>query len=273
VAGPAKRSATLFFVSMRMKMKLLRFRFVMVVGLLSCLPVFLQAQVINTEQKRAFQKQDGWVGSADLGFGLTKNVKTILQAGSRITAQYHKNKHTLLLLNDLNLLKIDSSSIQNSGFQHVRYNYAVRKFLIPEAFVQAQYNQVWKLDLRFLVGAGPRFQLLKNDSNRVFMGALAMYEFERVNGQARPNRDFRLSTYFSMGFGLNKNLTFESITYYQPLFRKFKDFRVSSETSLRIAFTKHLGFKTSFQLNFDSRPPDGLTRMFYSFQNGLTFKF
>jgi putative salt-induced outer membrane protein YdiY len=233
----------------------------------------LHAQVINTEQKRAFQSTDGWVGNADLGFGLTKNVKTILQASSRISAQYHKGKSTLLLLNDLTLLKLDQNAIQNSGFQHVRYNYTVKKFLIPEAFVQAQYNQIWKLDLRFLVGAGPRFQLLRNDSNRVFVGVLAMYEYEKVHGQAVPNRDIRMSTYFSLGLGIDKNLTLESITYYQPLFRMPKDFRVSSETSLRIAFTKHLGFKTSFTLNFDSRPPDGLTKSFYNFQNGLTFKF
>lgn len=233
----------------------------------------LLAQVINTEQKRTIQDTDGWVGAADLGFGLTKNTRTILQTSSRISAQYHKKRHTLLLLNDLNLLKVDSNSVQNSGFQHVRYAYQLRKFLIPEAFVQAQYNQVWKLDFRFLAGAGPRFQLLKNDSNRIFMGVLGMYEFEKVDGGQRYNRDFRVSAYLSMGFGIGKRLTFESITYFQPMIRRPRDFRLSSESSLRASITKHLGFKTSFQLNFDSRPPDDLTRMFYSFQNGLSFKF
>jgi putative salt-induced outer membrane protein YdiY len=230
-------------------------------------------QVINTEQKRAFQKKDGWVGSADLGFGLTQNVRTILQANSRITAQYHKNKGTLLLLNDLSLLKVDSNSVQNSGFQHVRYSYQLKKFLIPEAFVQAQYNQVWKLQSRFLVGAGPRLQILKNDSNRVFMGFLAMYEREKVQDVRRIKNEVRMSNYLSMAFGIDKRVTFESITYYQPLFRSFKDFRVSSESSLRVGITKHMGFKTSFMLNFDSRPPDALTRMFYSFQNGFSYKF
>ncbi len=240
-----------------------------IVGLATLLP----GQVINAEQKRAFQKEDGWVGNADLGFGLTKNTRLILQTGSRINAQYHKNKHTLLLLNDLNLLKVDSNSIQNSGFQHVRYNYQVKKFLIPEAFVQAQYNQVWRLDLRLLAGAGPRFQILGNDSNRVFIGTLAMFEFEKVSGGAQYNRAIRSSSYLSIGLGLNKKVTFESISYYQPLFNRPRDFRVSSESSIRAAITKHMAFKTSFMLNFDSRPPDGLTKMFYSFQNGFSYRF
>ena len=233
----------------------------------------LPGQVINAEQKRAFQKQDGWVGNADLSFGLTKNTRLILQVGSRITAQYHKKKHTLLLLNDLNLLKVDSNSIQNSGFQHVRYNYQVKKYLIPEAFVQAQYNQVWKLDLRLLVGAGPRFQIIGNDSNRVFIGSLAMFEYEKVDGGATYNRAIRSSSYLSIGLGLNKKVTFESITYFQPLIKRTRDFRLSSESSIRAAITKHMAFKTSFMLNFDSRPPDGLTKLFYSFQNGFSYRF
>lgn len=237
-----------------------------------CLGFLLPAQVINTEQKRSLQDSDGWVGAAELGFGLSKNTRQILQASSRIGVQYREDRHTLLLLNDFNLLKVDTHAVQNSGFQHVRYNYQVKKFLIPEAFVQAQYNQVWRLDVRFLAGAGPRFQLLRNDSNHVFLGALGMYELEKVTGNRHFTRDFRLSAYLSMGFGLNKKLTFESITYYQPLPRDPADFRLSSESSLRTRLTKRLGFKTSFSLNYDSRPPDGLTRLFYSFQNGLSYK-
>lgn len=237
------------------------------------LVVVAQAQVINTEGKRIYGDKDGWYGTADLGFGLTKNIRTILAANSRISAQYHKNHHTLLLLNDLNLLKVDSNSVQNSGFQHVRYSYRVRKYLIPEAFVQAQYNQVWKLDFRFLAGGGPRFQLLSNDSNRVFMGVIAMFEFEKVNQGSAYSRNLRTSTYLSMAFGLNKPLTFESITYFQPRPLRPRDFRISSESSLRAAITKHLGFKTSFGLMYDAFPPDAATRLFYTFQNGFSWKF
>lgn len=230
------------------------------------------AQVVNTEGKRSFDDKDGWNGNVDLGFGLAKNIRTILQASSRVNAHYHHDRHTLLLLNDINFLKVDSNSVQNSGFQHVRYSFKVRKFLIPEAFVQAQYNQVWKLRMRVLVGAGPRFQILKNDSNRVFFGSLAMLEYERVDSALRFTRDLRSSSYLSMAFGINKHVTFESITYFQPLFARPRDFRLSSETSLRTNLSKRLSFKTSFTFNYDSRPPDARTKLFYSFQNGLSIR-
>jgi hypothetical protein len=100
-----------------------------------------------------------------------------------------------------------------------------------------------------------------------------MFEYEKVDGGRQFNRSIRSSSYISMALGIDKKVTFESITYYQPLFRRPRDFRLSSETGLRAAITKHMGFKTSFLLNFDSRPPDGLTKMFYVFQNGFSYRF
>jgi putative salt-induced outer membrane protein YdiY len=243
----------------------------LLVFLLPCSRV--AGQVINTEEKRNFQRKEGWMGSADLGMTFLRNTRNILQLSSRITAQYNHLRHTLLLINDLNFLKVDSAAVQNSGFQHVRYNYRVKNFLIPEAFVQAQYNQVWNLRLRLLVGAGPRFQILRNDSNRIFVGSLVMYEVERVTDRVRPNREVRSSSYLSVGIGLRKNLTFESTTYYQPLLRDFRDFRVSSESALTAAITKRLGFKATFGVVYDSRPPDGRTRVFLAQTNGVTFRF
>lgn len=237
------------------------------------LVIQLPAQVVNTEQKRRNADADGWDGSADLGFSFTQNTKTILQGSSRVNVQMDRKKHMLLLLNDLKMMKVDQTDLQNSGFQHVRYNYKFRKYLIPECFVQAQFNQIWKIDLRFLAGAGPRFELLKNDSTRIFMGALVMYEFEKVDRGAEYHRDFRMSCYGSTGFGIGKGVSLENITYLQPLLKDISDVRLSSETSINTKINKKISFRTTFSLNYDSRPPDGLTDVFYSFINALSYKF
>lgn len=232
----------------------------------------LDAQVVNTETKRRNKDESGWDGDADLGFSIVQNTKSILTANSKINLQYDNKDHMLLLLNDLKLMKVDQTSLQNSGFQHVRYNYKFRNYLIPEAFVQAQFNQLWKVDFRFLVGTGPRFQILKNDSTQIFLGTLVMYEFERVDDGQEYHRDFRFSTYGSVGFGIGKALTLTNITYFQPLIKDFYDFRVSSETAFRIAITKKLGFKTAFSFNYDTRPVVGLPDVFFSFTNALSYR-
>lgn len=238
-----------------------------------CSLQLLNAQVINTERKRLSGKEDGWDGSADLGFSVLQNTKSILQANSKINVQYDNKDHMLLLLNDFKWMKVDQEDLQNSGYQHIRYNYKFKKYLIPEAFVQGQFNQIMKVDFRFLAGLGPRFQLVKNDSTRIFVGALAMYEFEQVDGGSDYHRDFRISSYGSLGFGLGKSLSLENITYFQPLIEDLNDFRVSSETTISVAISKKLAFKSGFSFNFDTNPVPGIPDVFYTFINSLSYRF
>lgn len=236
------------------------------------LPLVLSAQVINTENKRLDNK-DGWSGHVDFGFSLTQNTRQILQGSNQVLAQYHKNHNTLLLINDLRLMKLDNSDLLNRGYQHVRFNHELRPYLIPEAFVQAQYDQIWKLDLRFLAGAGPRFKILQTDTTRLFTGVLVMYEFEKVDGGAEYNRDFRLSSYLSGGYNWTKKLGFDHIMYFQPLLTDLADLRISSETNLRVAFTNHLGLKVGFTYNYDARPPAGLPTRIYTLTNSISYLF
>ncbi len=241
--------------------------------LLTSLSFLLHAQVINTEAKRIDQEEEGWAGTVDLGFSLIKNTREIIQFTNNTRVQYNRQKSRLLLLNELVVMKVDQSDLLNRGFQHVRYNYEFRRYLIPEAFVQVQYNQLWKIDLRLLAGAGPRFELFHSDSANIYLGTLVMYEYEEVNKGAEFNRDFRLSTYLSGGFTLKQNVEFNSITYFQPRLDAWEDFRISTENSLRFGITSRLGFKTTFGLSYDSRPPDDLQNIFYSWTNGISFNF
>jgi len=233
----------------------------------------VSAQVINTEKKRLNSSEEGWEGSWDVGFSLIKNTREILQFTNRINVQYRENNHTLLLLNDANIMRVNRDQLLNRGFLHARYNYEVNRALIPEVFVQAQYNQIWKIDLRFLTGAGPRFRLLANDTSSLYMGALLMYEYEQITDGIEYNRDMRFSAYISGHYQFNPWVQLDHITYFQPKVNDFFDYRVSTETSLRFGITSRLGFKTMFSLSYDARPPDDLQNTFYSWVNGLSLTF
>ena len=234
---------------------------------------YTTAQVINAEKKRKGESGQGWEGNVDLGLSYTKNTKEILQLTSRANVQWTKENQTVLLLSDLRLMSVNQSNIQNRGFQHARYNYEFRPYLIPEAFIQAQYNQLWKIDLRVLAGAGPRFRILNTDSSRIYLGTLLMYEYENIADSLERNRDLRLSSYLSTGFAVNDRFRIDHITYYQPKVNLLSDFRISSETVFKFFLTTRLAFKTTFSINYDSRPPDGLENTFISWSNSLSFNF
>lgn len=231
------------------------------------------AQVVHTEKKRLQSTEDGWTGNLDVNFSLVQNTRRIVQLGNRINAQYQKEKHWLLLLNDLTLMQVNENALQNRGYQHVRYNYAVRPYLIPEGFAQVQYNQVWKINLRFLAGAGPRFRIVENDSTRLYLGTLVMYEYEEAADRTEFNRDVRLSSYVSGGIALQPWMELNHISYFQPKLNDWSDFRISTETSLQFSVTSRLKFKSTFELSYDARPPEGLQNTFYSWKNGLSFHF
>jgi putative salt-induced outer membrane protein YdiY len=240
---------------------------------LLCAGLFSSAQVVNTETKRILDGKDGWNGHVDFGFSLTENTRSIFQGSSQIVAQYQKRKNTLLLVNDLRLIKVNNDDLLNRGYQHVRFSHELKPFLIPEAFAQVQYDQVWLLDMRALAGAGPRFRIFRNDTARAYAGTLVMYEYEKVDGGNDYNRDFRLSAYLSGAYQWHDRLSVDHITYYQPRLDDYRDFRVSTESNVRVGISRHLGIKLGFNLNYDARPPEGLPKRIYTLTNSISYVF
>lgn len=249
------------------------FRFILTIAFFIAMTIQLQGQVINTETKRKEKKEDGWTGNLDLGLNYTKNTNEIWRLISRANINYEREKHSVLMLSDLQLMSVNRDNIQNRGYQHVRYNYQIRPYLTPEAFVQAQYNQLWLIDLRLLMGAGPRFRLVHTDSTQLYTGVMVMYEHENIAQGQENNRDVRVSSYLSGNFDFNKYLGLSHITYYQPRIDDWSDFRISSETNFKMTLTSRLSFKTGISINYDSRPPEGLINTFVNWRNALSFNF
>ena len=233
----------------------------------------VNAQVVNVESKRFLNDTNGWVGKTDFNFALTQNTQQMIAVGNNVHIQYQHNKHRFLILNDVNFVKAGSTDFVNAGFQHFRYNYKIIDRLTAEVFTQVQYNKILRLDLRYLSGIGPRFKLIKNENVRLYFATLYMYEYEEITGEKKATTTNRLSSYltFSISFGKNADLT--STTFYQPNIADFNDYRIANDSSFELAINKHLGFKTGFNLLYDTKQPAGIPELVYSLRNGLSFKF
>jgi putative salt-induced outer membrane protein YdiY len=233
------------------------------------------AQVVNIEKKRKGE-QDGFAGALSFGFNLMDNGKNISQFKNNIDLQYKKGASTIILLNDLNLIRVDEDDLVNSGFQHLRYNYTVKdsSFLTFEAFVQHQYNTIKLMERRFLLGGGPRFRLVNREKVEFIIATLGMYEYEQRSDSLKTTLEFaRIASYASITWDIRENLSFKNITYYQPAFTNFDNYRVSSETSLGLQISDALTFKIALQTTYDSNPPENVQELFYNWQNALVYKF
>lgn len=234
---------------------------------------FLFSQVVNIESKRFLNDTNGFVGKIDFNFQITQNTQQIISLGNNVHVQYQKNKSRFLFLNDINFIKAGNTNFVNAGFQHLRYNYKIVNRITWEAFVQAQYNQILKLNLRLLGGTGPRFKLLKNDRIRLYWATLYMYEHEDIAGEAIQYNTHRMSSYLTFSVNIGKNADFTSTTFYQPNIQNFTDYRIANDSSFELIINKKLNFKTGFNLLYDTQQPQGIPNLVYSLKNGLSFKF
>ena len=231
------------------------------------------AQVINIENKRFLNDTNGWVGNIDFNFNIYNNTQQVLQFSNAIRVQYQKNRSRFILLNDLNFIKAGNTNFANSGYQHFRYNYKVSKWLTMEAFTQTQYNPVLKLDFRYLLGAGPRLKLLKKENARIYVAAMYMYEYDDIMNDNVNIHEHRISSYLTGSFTILRNVDFTTTTFYQPNIDNTSDYRIANDSGLEIHINKHLNFKSTFNMLYDTKQPLGIPDLVYSFKNGLSIKF
>jgi len=233
-----------------------------------------RAQILNVESLRKVTDTSGWSGSANLNLALKRNVNDFVTLGSDIHIQYKMNKHLVLLKNDVAFQKIEGEDFDNSLVSHLRYNYRFHPRIAWEAFVQGQYNKVNLIKFRGLTGTGPRFKLTNSEKYKLYLNTLAMFEYEEVDDGITPfQRTLRGSTYFSFSFYPSDRVSLVSTTYYQPRFKEFSDYRISSESSLLVEIFKNFALETTYLFVYDAVPAIGIPKSQYNLSTGFTFSF
>jgi len=231
------------------------------------------SQIVNVEKKR--KQKDGFQATVGLNFNIKENGNRILELKNNFDLQYSHKAHNIILLNNIKLLSVDNGSLINNGFQHIRYNYTIKdsSFITIELFGQHQYNEQKLLTRRIIAGGGPRFRILKNDKISWYFAPLAMYEFEQLSDSAKTeNSLLRLDSYTNFHYSISKLVSFNLITYYQPDFTNFIDYRISGESSLSFYINKYLSYTVGYAADYDSNPPTDIQSTFWYFKNSLILK-
>lgn len=233
-----------------------------------------KAQIVNIENMRLVNKNDGFTGSIDLSLNFTMNTVQLLQIGDRARIGYKKKKHHILLLTDHSLIRTNSLSIVNLGFEHVRYNYTFKDSgtVILELFEQAQFNKIQKINLRLLGGVGLRFHLLDLHHYQLNLGTGFMAEYEELIDFGISN-DILSNNYVSFDGQFSEHIGMNVITYFQPKLIDFGNYRLSNETQLRFIINKHLTYRVIYSLSHDSRDIPDVRKTNYTFRNALSFTF
>jgi hypothetical protein len=140
---------------------------------------------------------------------------------------------------------------ENMLFGHLRHNWQFNDWLFSDVFVQAEKDSYRKLDLRAIVGSGPRFIFNISDALSITYGTSYMYEINRANQSAYVFH--RWNNYTTTMLRLDGFST-DNTTYYQPAFDNFYNYRFLNTTSIGVG-SGTVGAKITFQYQYESKPP------------------
>ena len=229
--------------------------------------------IVNVENSRIQSDTTGWKGNIGTSFSFMQNVQQVLNINAAMHLQYKTRKDLYLLLANYNLLKANSQSFTNNMFYHLRYNHKLGEVVRWEAFTQWQQNNITNIGLRTLWGTGPRFKLTESKKFRFYAGSLVMYEHERDINPVITYNDIRGDAYVSFTYKPNPVFDATATTFYQPLFRAPKDFRILNQISFNIKATKHISITTSWDYSYDAFPAIGTPDVNYAISNGINYTF
>ena len=232
------------------------------------------SQIVNVESSRMQSDTVGWKGGVGAAVSLTQNTEKIFQLNLEAQLQYKtsKDRGIWLILGNLGLLKIGTDRFVSDDLLHLRYNRKVNEWLRWEVFGQYQNNIVTQIDSRTLFGTGPRFKLFSSSKFRLYTASLFMYENEKERTiPTIKHNDFRNSSYVSFTWLPRDNIEMISTTYFQPLLKKFSDFRILNQIAFAVKATPHFGLEVKWNYLHDRFPAGNAPKTTYMFATGLRY--
>jgi len=199
--------------------------------------------------------------------------------GGGVIVRYGVKDNVLLLVGRGDVIKRASNPWQERHLQHIRLRHHFNPSIVDaEVFVQHSTDLFRRLDNRFLAGAGPRFRVLTTPVLSIALGALPMFEFERIGdgsrvdaGLTRSRGRLSASAIFSVQVGERGSIR-HSI-YLQPRFDDANDTRVLNEFEANVNFTPKFAFRWSLVGLIDPRAPVGIVPVDTTAKSSLLVSF
>jgi len=166
----------------------------------------------------------------------------------------------------------------SSGLLHYRRTYRYNDLISPEWYGQLNYDRPQLLDFRAVAGGGARTSFASGEWGDFGMGIALFLEYERLDlldtaVHANETTVVRGSYFLTLRLVLNDDVVITSTTYLQPAVADLGDLRTLANFQLATSVTDELDLTVSFDLRYDSRPPDDISALDTSLRTGLRYSY
>ncbi len=247
------------------------------IALAAALPLPMSAQV-NVEALRQDDPPLGYSGTLGADLTLRTGNVDLIQFGLDARLYRVTESMTRLIVGNGGLGLLGGSRFASSGLLHYRQTYQYSGTISPEWWGQLNYDRPQLLDFRVVTGGGVRTSFARGEWGQFGMGAALMLEHERLNLPDTAVHDdqttmIRWSTFLTLRLVPNENLVITGTTYVQPGFGEFGDLRTLANLRVAASVTDELDLTVSFDLRYDSRPPDGISALDTSLRTGVRYTY
>jgi hypothetical protein len=239
------------------------------------LPISAQ---VNVEALRQEDPPPGYSGTVGGDLTLRTGNVDFLQFGLNARLYNVLETSTRLMVGNGGLGFLGRSRFSSSGLLHYRQTYTYNDLVSPEWWGQLNYDRPQLLKFRTVVGGGVRISFAQGDWGEFGMGAALMLEDERLDlpdtaVHEDHTTDLRGSYFLTLRLVPTENLVITSTTYLQPAIRDLGDVRTLGNLRIASSVTEALDLTVSFDLRYDSKPPDGISALDTSLRTGLRYTY
>ena len=250
--------------------------------LVSLLIVFAAAFPLKTNAQvdiEALHTEDSPIGySGSIGSNLTVRTGNVdfIQVGLNARLFHVNDLVTTLVIGNGGLGLLGKSRFASSGLLHYRKTYFYNRKISPEWFGQLNYDRSQRLDFRMVLGGGVRTSFARGEWGEFGMGASLVLEHEALNlpeDAVHPDNTntFRWSTFLTLRVVPTENFVITSTSYFQPAYNDFSDLRMLGKIRIATPVTDELALTVSFNMRYDSGPPDGTSALDTTLRTGIAY--
>lgn len=229
---------------------------------------------VNTEILRARIHDKGMSLVLQGTFDGNTGNTTGLTADGLLGGGFASGRHLAFAFGSADYSKLNGTLGVDKSFAHARYDYEIEPWLWWEAFAQAQSDHFQRIEIRQLLGTGPRFGLYRDKLLGVYLGVAYMFEHDVTAtapgqvGQWQPVAE-RLSTYLTAHAKLRDGVDAVVTTYVQPRIDAPSDVRVLTDCGFVFKVGSKLSTSITFTGHYDSRPPPGVLPVDTEIKNAI----
>ena len=231
---------------------------------------------VDIEALRSEDPPDGYSGSVGSNVTVRTGNVDFIQLGLNARLFHVNDLVSTLVVGNGGLGLLGKSRFASSGLLHYRKTYLYNRQISPEWFGQLNYDRSQRLDFRMVLGGGARASFAQGDWGEFGMGASLVLEHEALNlpeNAIHPNNTntFRWSSFLTLRVVPTEDFVITSTTYLQPAYNDFSDLRTLGKIRIATPVTDELALTVSFNLRYDSGPPDGTSPLDTTLRTGITF--